>query len=67
MRLRKLFGLIEIFNHSKFLIFLFKIYSLTMIFNSLYEINISLVGTIYQIMYLMYQINLILISIKLFN
>ena len=35
-----------------------------MIFNSLYEINISLVGIIYQIMYLMYQINLNLISIK---
>ena len=35
-----------------------------MIFNSLYEINISLVGNIYQIIYLMYQINLDLISIK---
>ena len=36
-----------------------------MIFNSLYEINISLVGIIHQIiMYLMYQINLELISIK---
>ena len=35
-----------------------------MIFNSLYEINISLVDIIYQIMYLMYQINLYLISIK---
>ena len=36
-----------------------------MIFNSLYEINISLVGIIHQIiMYLMYQINLDLISIK---
>ena len=35
-----------------------------MIFNSLYEINISLVGIIYQIMYLMYRINLYLISIK---
>ena len=36
-----------------------------MIFNSLYEINISLVGIIHQIiMYLMYQINLNLISIK---
>ena len=29
-----------------------------MIFNSLYEINISLIGIIHQIMYLMYQINL---------
>ena len=28
-----------------------------MIFNFLYEININLVGIIYQIMYLMYQIN----------
>ena len=35
-----------------------------MIFNSLYEISISLVGIIHQIMYLMYQINLDLISIK---
>ena len=35
-----------------------------MILNSLYEINISLVGIIYQIMYLMYQINPDLISIK---
>ena len=35
-----------------------------MIFNSLYEINISLVGVIHQIMYLMYQINLDLITIK---
>ena len=35
-----------------------------MIFNSLYEINISLVGNIYQIIYLMHQINLDLISIK---
>ena len=40
------------------------IYNSTMIFNSLYEINISLVGIIYQIMYLMYQINPDLISIK---
>ena len=37
-----------------------------MIFNSLYEININLVGIINQIMYLMYQINLDLISIKYF-
>ena len=35
-----------------------------MIFSSLYQINISLVGIIHQIMYLMYQINLDLISIK---
>ena len=35
-----------------------------MIFNSPYEINISLVGIIHQIIYLMYQINLDLISIK---
>ena len=35
-----------------------------MIFNSLYEININLVGIIHQNMYLMYQINLDLISIK---
>ena len=34
-----------------------------MIFNSLYEINISLVGIIHQIMYLMYQINIDLISV----
>ena len=30
-----------------------------MIFNSLYQINISLVGIIHQIMYLTYQINII--------
>ena len=30
-----------------------------MIFNSWYEINISLVGIIHQIIYLMYQITLI--------
>ena len=35
-----------------------------MIFNSLYEMNISLVSIIHEIMYLMYQINLDLISIK---
>ena len=35
-----------------------------MIFNSLYEIKISLVDIIHQIMYLMYQINLDLINIK---
>ena len=35
-----------------------------MIFNSLYEININLIGIINQIMYLMFQINLDLIIIK---
>ena len=35
-----------------------------MIFDSLYEINISLVSIIHQIMNLMYQINLDLINIK---
>ena len=35
-----------------------------MIFNFLYEISISLVDIIHQIMYLIYQINLDLISIK---
>ena len=35
-----------------------------MIFNSLYKINISLVGIIHQIMYLIYQINLDLISVR---
>ena len=34
-----------------------------MIFNSLYEININLIGIIYQIIYLIYQINLNLINI----
>ena len=49
------------FNH----LFLFiNIYGSIIIFNSLYEINISLVGIIHQIMYLIYQINLDLISIK---
>jgi len=33
-----------------------------MIFNSLYEINISLVGIIHQVIYLTCQINLDLIS-----
>ena len=35
-----------------------------MIFNSLYVINISLVGIIHQILYLMYQINLDLIGLN---
>ena len=35
-----------------------------MIFNFLYEINISVVGIIHQIIYLIYQINLDEISIK---
>ena len=35
-----------------------------MIFNSLYEIDISVVGIIHQIIYLIYQINLDEISIK---
>ena len=35
-----------------------------MIFNYLYEINISSIGVIHQNMHLMYQINLDLISIK---
>ena len=49
------------FNH----IFLFiNIYGSIIIFNFLYEINISLVGIIHQIMYFMYQINLDFISIK---
>ena len=34
-----------------------------MIFNSLYKINIGLVCIIHQIMYLMYQINIDLISL----
>ena len=34
-----------------------------MILNSLYEININLVGIIHQIIYLIYQINLNLINI----
>ena len=37
-----------------------------MIFNSLHEMDISLVGIINQIMYLMYQINFNLISINNF-
>ena len=52
------------FNRNIFLFLFINIYGLTMIFNSLYEINISLVGIIHQIIYLMYQINLDLISIK---
>ena len=35
-----------------------------MIFNYLYEINISLIGITHQNMYLIYQINLDLISFK---
>ena len=34
-----------------------------MIFNYLYEINISLVGIIHQIMSLIYQINLNLVNV----
>ena len=53
-----------VFNHNIFLFLFINIYGSTMKFNSLYEINISLVGVIHQIMYLMYQINLDLITIK---
>ena len=52
------------FNHNIFLVIFTNIYGLTMIFNSLYEINISLIGIIHQIIYLMYKINLDLINIK---
>ena len=52
------------FNCNIFLFLFINIYSSNMIFNSLYEINNSLVGIIHQIMYLMYQINIDLISIK---
>ena len=45
------------FNYNIFLFIYIKIYSLTIIFNSLYEINISLVNIIHQIMYSIYQIN----------
>ena len=52
------------FNRNIFLFIFINIYGSTIIFNSLYKINISLVGVIHQIMYLMYQINLDLITIK---
>ena len=45
-------------------IFVINIYGSTLILSSLYEIDISLVSIIHQLMYLMYQINLDLISIK---
>ena len=51
------------FNCNIFLFISVNIYVANMIFNSLYEINISLVGIIHQIMYLMYEINLDLISV----
>ena len=47
-----------------FLFNFIKIYDSTIIFNSLYEINISLVGIIHRVMHLMRQINLDLISKK---
>ena len=46
-----------------FLFIFINTYGSIVIFNSLYEINISLVGIINQILYLIYQINLDLISI----
>ena len=60
-------GIATSFGPTVIFLFIFiNIYGSIMIFNSLYEINISLVGIIHQIMYLMYQINLDLISIKYF-
>ena len=47
-----------------FLFNFIKIYDSTIIFNSLYEINISLVGIIHWVMHLIRQINLDLISKK---
>ena len=47
-----------------FLFNIIKIYDSTIIFNSLYEINISLVAIIHRVMHLMHQINLDLISKK---
>ena len=44
------------FNRNIFLVFFTNIYGLTMIFNSLHEINISLIGIIHQIIYLMYNV-----------
>ena len=52
------------FNRNIFLVIFINIYGSTIIFNSLYEINVSLIGIIHQIIYLMYKINLDLISIK---
>ena len=52
------------FNRNIFLVIFTNIYGLTMIFNFLYEINISLIDIIHQIIYLMYKINLDLINIK---
>ena len=60
-----IFKINYIFFNCKIFLFLFiNIYGSTVIFNSLCEININLVGIIHQIMYLMYQINLNLINIK---
>ena len=47
-----------------FLFNFIKLYDSTIIFNSLYEINISLVAIIHRVMHLMHQINLDLISKK---
>ena len=55
----KVFFLIIIYVNFILLIF----YGSTMIFNYLYEINISLVGIIHQIMSLIYQINLNLVNV----
>ena len=52
------------FNRNIFLVIFINIYGSTIIFNSLYEINVSLIGIIHQIIYLIYKINLDLISIK---
>ena len=52
------------FNRNIILVNFTNIYGSIMIFNSLYEINISLICIIYQIIYLMYKINLDLINIK---
>ena len=51
------------FNHNIFLFLFINICSSNIIFNFLYEISISLVDIIHQIMYLIYQINLDLIDI----
>ena len=52
------------FNCNIFLVIFINIYGSTIIFNSLYEINVSLIGIIHQIIYLMHKINFDLISIK---
>ena len=56
---------VSLFKKKKIVLFV-KIYASTMIFNSFYEINLSLVNIIHQFLYIIHQISLNLICIKNF-